>query len=230
MNPHISEEYDAELSNARSLLMEMGGLVERQVQSACQAFIGHDAELAEQVSANDGKVNHLERDIDEQCIQIIARRQPAATDLRTLISIMNASTDLERIGDEADRIAKMARASSGFEIPSDQYNDFREMTTLTSRILASSLDAFARQDAESAVAVIESDEHIDDLYDEIMRNRAEAMRDQIDDIDRSMNVLWCARALERIGDHSKNIGEYVVYLVKGQDVRHADAAAAVADS
>ncbi len=227
MNKHISEEYDAELDNARNLLMEMGGTVEQQVRNACKAFVTHDVELATEVSQADDRINQLELELDELCINIIARRQPAATDLRTLISIMNASTDLERIGDEADRIAKMARATSHLEYPADQYSDIRDIATQVSKILADALDAFARLDSDSALAVIESDEAIDHAYRNIVRSRGMSMREQPNDLERALNILWSARALERIGDHSKNIGEYVVYLVKGRDVRHADAASAI---
>ena len=227
MNRHISEEYDAELDNARNLLMEMGGLVEQQVHKACRAFVSHDAESAADVISADKRINSLEVELDELCINIIARRQPAATDLRTLISIMNASTDLERIGDEADRIAKMARAVSHLEYPADQYSDFRDVAAQVSTILSNALDAFARLDASSALSVIKSDDEIDTAYENIVKNRGMSMRERPDDLERALNILWSARALERIGDHSKNIGEYVVYLVKGRDVRYTDAASAV---
>jgi len=221
MNRHISEEYDAELDNVRQLLMQMGGLVELQVQRACQAFVTHDAELAVTVKADDKKINKLEVELDELCINIIARRQPAATDLRTLISIMNACTDLERIGDESGRIAKMTSEIAHLEYPADQYSDFRNLSTSVFTILSRALDAFARLDADSAMSVIRSDESIDAAYREIVRNRGVAMREHPDEIERSLSVLWSARALERIGDHSKNIGEYVIYLVKGKDIRHS---------
>jgi len=225
MNRHISEEYDTELNHARQMLMQMGGLVEQQLQKACQAFVTHDAEVATTVSDADRKINHLEVELDELCINIIARRQPAATDLRTLISIMNASTDLERIGDEADRIAKMTREIAHLEYPADQYSDFRNLSNSVFEILSKALDAFARLDSDSALAVIEMDESIDDAYRAIVRSRGTTIREQPDEVERSLNVLWSARALERIGDHSKNIGEYVVYLVKGQDIRHSASAA-----
>jgi phosphate transport system protein len=220
--PHISEQFDAELDAVRNLLMEMGGLVEQQLHDASQALITQDDELAGTVREKDAHINQLEIDIDEQCIHIIARRQPAASDLRTLISVMKASTDLERIGDEAGRIAKMAQAVSGMEYPPDQYNDFRHIASLAEDIVASSLDAFARLDAEGAVKVIDSDEAIDQAYNAIVRERGSTMRQDASGIDRAMNVIWAARALERIGDHAKNISEYVVFLVKGQDVRHSE--------
>lgn len=227
MHPHISEEFEAELEKASALLMEMGGLVEQQLRKACTAFVNHDAELAQQVRADDRKVNQFEVDLDDLCVNIIARRQPAATDLRTLISVMKASTDLERIGDESRRIAKMAQAISHLEFPADQYADFRDLSARVARILSEGLDAFARLDAVSAVKVIASDQAIDDAYDSIVKSRGIRMRERVEDLDRSLNVLWSARALERVGDHSKNIGEYVVYLVKGKDVRHSDATAAI---
>lgn len=221
-NPHISEQFDAELDAARNLLMEMGGLVEQQVHDASQALINQDDELAGRVRENDARINQLEVDIDEQCIHVIARRQPAATDLRTLISIMKASTDLERIGDEAGRIAKMAQALAGMEYPADQYSDIRQLSALAEEILANSLDAFARLDADGAMKAIASDEQIDQGYNAIVRERGSNMRQDAAGIDRAMNVIWAARALERIGDHAKNLSEYVVYLVKGQDVRHSE--------
>ena len=221
-NPHISEQYDAELDAARNLLMEMGGLVEQQLQNAVRALINQDEELATKVREADVKVNQLEVDIDERCIHIIARRQPAASDLRTLISVMKASTDLERIGDESGRVAKMAQALSQMEYPADQYRDFRQLAALAEEIVARSLDAFARLDADGALQVIESDEQIDQGYNALVRERSSNMRQDSASIDRAMNVIWAARALERIGDHAKNISEYVVYLVRGQDVRHAD--------
>lgn len=221
-NPHISEQYDAELDAVRNLLMEMGGLVEQQLHDAAKALIDHDHELAASVRNNDSRVNQLEVDIDERCIHIIARRQPAARDLRTLISIMKASTDLERIGDEAGRVAKMAQALSGMEYPADQYNDFRRVAALAEEIVANSLDAFARLDPEGAIRAIESDEQIDEGYNAILRERGSNMRQDAAGIDRAMNVIWAARSLERIGDHAKNISEYVVYLVKGMDVRHSE--------
>ena len=155
MNRHISEQYDTELGSARTLLLEMGGLVEQQLQQACQSLYSHDLELADKVRAGDAKINQLEVDIDDLCAQIIARRQPAATDLRTLISIMKASTDLERIGDEAERIAKMAQKVANLAQPADHYGDIREMASMVNSMLANALDAFARLSAEGAVSVIE---------------------------------------------------------------------------
>jgi phosphate transport system protein len=218
---HISEQFDAELNKVRSLLMEMGSQVELQLQNAVRALIGHDIELAAQVRAADDRVNRLEVEIDEHCVQIIALRQPAASDLRTLVSVMKASTDLERVGDEASRIAKMAQAVAGMDYPADQYRDFRQMAELTKAIVVRSLDAFARQDVDTATTVITEDEAIDDAYGAMVRSQVSLMHQDGASIDRAMNVIWAARALERIGDHAKNISEYVVFLVKGKDVRHS---------
>lgn len=230
MNRHISEQYDAELDSARALLLEMGGLVEQQLQQACQALYSHDLDLADRVRAGDVAINQHEVKIDNLCTQIIARRQPAATDLRTLISIMKASTDLERIGDEAERIAKMAKKVANLELPADHYGDIRDMASQVHTMLTQALDAFARQNAKSAVSVIDADEAVDDAYDEILKERGASMKSSPDTIEQSLTILWVARALERCGDHAKNLSEYVVYLVKGKDVRHADASAVVSDS
>ena len=220
MSAHISEQFDIELAQVRDQFMKMGGLVEALVRDAATALVNHDAELARQVRERDAGVNRLEIEIDELCVHTIARRQPAASDLRTVISIMKASTDLERIGDEACRIAKMTQSLAQLEYPSDQYRDFREMAALTEAMVAASLDAFARQDADGALAVIASDEAINNCYNAIVQDRGTSMRADSSGVDRGMNVIWAARALERIGDHAKNISEYLVFQVKGEDVRH----------
>ncbi len=220
MNRHISEQFDTELDSARSLLLEMGGLVEQQLQQACLSLYNHDSELADEVKGGDKRINRMEVDIDDLCVQIIARRQPAATDLRTLISIMKASTDLERVGDEAQRIAKMARGVADLELPVDQYRDIRTMADQVIGMLASALDAFARLSADSAVSVIAADQAVDDAYDAIIRELGDEMKAQPEQTERSLTVLWVARALERCGDHAKNLSEYIVYLIEGQDVRH----------
>lgn len=229
MNRHISEQYDVELDSVRSLLLEMGGMAEQQLREACESLYNHDSEMARSVKKGDRKINRFEVDIDDLVVQIIARRQPAATDLRTLISIMNASTDLERVGDEAGRIAKMAKNISKLELPVDQYSDIRAMAEQVQTMLARALDAFARLSSESAIDVIASDNAVDDAYDEIVKEMGAEMKEHPDQVDRSLTILWVARALERCGDHAKNLSEHVVYLVKGKDVRHSDAAAIVSE-
>lgn len=220
MNRHISEQYDTELADIKARLMEMGGLVEQQLERGARALINHDVELAESMNSTEHQINKLEVDLDEQCVQVIARRQPTAGDLRTLICVMRAITDLERIGDESHRIARMARGMAREELPDDQYGAFRELNSLVAQQLASALDAFARLDEKLANEVIQGDEVIDNLYRNIISNLKISMADNPNHINRSMNVIWAARALERIGDHAKNLGEYVMYRVKGEDVRH----------
>jgi phosphate transport system protein len=219
-NPHISQQYDREIDHVRSLLMEMGGLVEQQLSGACKALTTHDTELAEAIKANDKRVNQLEVDLDEACVQILALRQPAATDLRTMVCAMKASTDLERIGDEAKRIAKMAIAVSRLAYPHDQYNDIRDLAELAARQVAGALDALARLDTDQAWTVIAADDALDEDYATIVRERVMRMAGNTAEIERALDVIWTARALERIGDHAKNIGEHVLYLINGKDIRH----------
>ncbi len=221
MNRHISRQYDSELEHARTRLMEMGGLVERLVQEAVQALVTHDAELARSVREDDAAVNRLEVELDETCVQIIARRQPAASDLRTLIAIMKASTDLERVGDESGRIAKAAIAVAPLEVPEDQYADCAQLYELVARLLSGALDALARRDADKALKLIAADAEVDAGYNAILRSTATSMHADPDAVDRGLNVIWAARALERIGDHAKNICEYTIFLVRGEDVRHS---------
>ncbi len=221
MSKHISQSYDLELDEIKAGLMEMGGLVEQQLERASRALVNHDVSLAREVRSDDDRINQMELELDEQCVQIIARRQPAASDLRTLISVMRAITDLERIGDEADRIAKMAANMDREDMPEDQYKDFRALNTEVARQLSHSLDAFARRDVDSARAVIAGDEVVDDGYKDLVAAMLNTMATEPRSINRSMNIIWAARALERIGDHAKNLGEYVVYQVQGEDVRHS---------
>lgn len=221
MTKHISEQYDLELAQIRDLLMEMGGLVEQQVNHACLALIGHDAALAHEVREVESRLNQYDVELDDRCVSIIAKRQPTAGDLRIVVSVMKTVTDLERVGDEADRIARMAITMSDREMPDDQYADFRLIHEDIMRMLRRTLDAFARQDVESALRVIGSDDDIDAAYNRLVRRCSQAMSDSPEDvIQHAISLMWAARALERIGDHAKNISEYVIYQVKGQDVRH----------
>ncbi|MEM6707614.1 MAG: phosphate signaling complex protein PhoU [Pseudomonadota bacterium] len=222
MNRHISEQFDEELEALRKQLLEMGGLVERQIDMACRALIAHDIDLADEVRVMDGTVNAYEVAIDDQVIHVIARRQPTATDLRTLICIMKASTDLERMGDESDRIAKMAQGMGRLPFPPDQYKHVREMSQQVRRMVTNVLDAFARNDSTAAQQVIADDRSVDDQYREATAYQLLQLKENPEQAERSMNTLWTLRALERIGDHAKNIGEQVVFKVLGEDVRHPD--------
>ena len=229
MQKHISEQYDLELSEIRDTLMEMGGLVEAQVNNACTSLVTHDMELAEEVRDNESRLNQFEVDLDDRCVSIIAKRQPTAGDLRAIVSVMKVITDLERIGDEADRIARMALDLADSEKPKHQYADFRGIHGNVMKMLKRTLDAFARLDVESALRVFEDDEFIDRAYNKIVRQSIETMQNNPEEVERSVSVMWASRALERIGDHAKNISEYVIYQVKGRDVRHSDVAVELLD-
>ena len=218
MNRHISETYDAELDSVRLRLLAMGGLVEKQLQRAVRAFANHDLGLAGEVRAADDEINRLEVELDDHCISIIALRQPAATDLRLLVCIMKAGTDLERVGDEADRIAKAAVAAAPLPQPRNQHADIVRLSVLVEAMLGRALDAFARLDVDAAYDVIAADAEVDDEYDAVIRNAGETTTAEPE---LWLNTMWAARALERIGDHAKNLCEHVVYMVKGKDVRHS---------
>jgi phosphate transport system protein len=222
MQKHISEQYDLELSQIRDTLMEMGGLVEVQVNNACTALVNHDMELAEDVRDMESRLNQFEVELDDRCVSVIAKRQPTAGDLRGIVSVMKVITDLERIGDEADRIAKMALDLADSEKPEHQYAEFRAIHTNVVKMLKRTLDAFARLDVEGALRVFEDDENIDRAYNKIVRQSIATMQTNPQEVERSVSLMWAARALERIGDHAKNISEYVIYQVKGRDVRHSD--------
>ena len=224
MHKHISEQYDLELSQIRDTLMEMAGLVEVQVNNACTSLVNHDMELAEEVRDVESRLNQFEVDLDDRCVSIIAKRQPTAGDLRAIVSVMKVITDLERIGDEADRIAKMALELADSEKPEHQYAEFRAIHANVMKMLKRTLDAFARLDVESALRVFEDDENIDRADNKIVRQSIEDMQSNPQEVERSDSLMWAARALERIGDHAKNISEYDIYQVKGHDVRHSDVA------
>lgn len=220
LDHHISKQFNAELEDVRNRVLAMGGLVEQQIGDALRALEKYDGALAENVVTNDYKVNAMEVAIDEECSRIVARRQPAASDLRLILAIIKTITDLERIGDEAERIARMAIRLADASGPRSQYFELRHMGTHVRYMLHDALDSFARLDAAAARAVAERDTQIDHEYGSILRELMTFMMEDPRTISRMLNVVWCARSLERIGDHAKNICEYVVYLVEGKDVRH----------
>ncbi len=220
---HISQKFDQEMESLRNKVLKMGGLVEQQIQGAITALQDTNAQGAEKIILNDHKVNALEVNIDEACTQILARRQPAASDLRMVIAVIKTITDLERIGDEAEKIAKMALSlaeeDAGF---SSRYAGIRHLSGQVQRMVHDVLDAYARLDVDAAIKVVRDDEIADKEYHDLMRMLITYMMEDPRKISEVLDVIWAARALERIGDHAKNIGEYVIYLVKGKDIRHLD--------
>ena len=220
INTHISRQYNEELEDIRTRVLQMGGLVEKHTEQALIALLKGDAELGETVSTNDYLVNKMEVGIDEECNQIIARRQPAASDLRLVMTVIKVITDLERIGDEADKIARMAVRLAGEERPKNNYQEIQFLGNHVQRMVHDALDAFARLDTDAALRVAREDRQVDKEYEGVMRQMITYMMEDPRTITRVLNVIWAARALERIGDHARNICEYVIYLVKGKDIRH----------
>ena len=218
---HTSKQFDAELEAVRALVLQMGGLVESQIRFAIESLVSGDIALMNRVIADDHRVNAMEVEIDECCNQIIARRQPAAGDLRMVMTVIKTITDLERIGDEAEKIARMAKLLSQKErmiLP--QYNEIKHASELALDMLCKSLDAFARLDITTAVQVVRQDEQVDEQFRTIIRYLITFMREDPRTISTALEILFIAKAIERIGDHAKNMSEYVVYMVKGRDVRH----------
>ncbi len=222
MSEHTSKQFDVELSAIRERVLEMGGLVERQIGQAIDALVSGDASLMHQVVANDHRVNELEVEIDENCNHILVRRQPTAGDLRMVMTVIKTITDLERIGDEAEKIARMAQrlAQNQRLLGMPRYTEVRHVASLVQQMLRQSLDAFARLDLTSVGQVVRQDEQVDDEYRAILRLLISCMMEDPRTISTALDILFVAKAIERIGDHAKNMSEYVVYMVKGRDVRH----------
>jgi phosphate transport system protein len=218
---HTSKQFDIDLETIRSHVLQMGGLVEAQVRNAIISLVENDVELMGHVIEEDHRVNAMEVKIDEACSQLIARRQPAASDLRLILMVIKAITDLERIGDEAEKIARMAKMLSekhGLAIP--RYHQVKQASEMAIDMLIKSLDAFARLDVQLAAEVVRQDDLVDREFRSILRYLITFMMEDPRTISASLEILFVAKAIERIGDHAKNISEYVIYMVKGRDVRH----------
>lgn len=217
---HISRQFNNEMEDIRNKVLTMGGLVEQQVELATRAFMSYDMESAEKVIQQDQLVNTLEKDIDHECTEIMAKRQPAAFDLRMLIATIKIITDLERIGDEAARIAKMTMRLEGADYYQDKYFEIEHLLEMVKDMLNGALDAYARTDIEEVIEITAQDSKVDREYTAITRQLITQMMENPRNITRALDMLWTARALERIGDHSCNVCEHVIYMVKGKDVRH----------
>ena len=217
---HISRQFNDELEEVRSHLLAMGGMVEKQVADAVSSLVNADSALALEVLTTEKKINSMELAIDEECTRVIALRQPAASDLRLLVVATKANIDLERMGDEASKVAKMAIKLSEDGVLPKGYIEVRHIGAHVCTMLHDALDAFARFDADLALQVVHEDRSVDMEYESAMRQLVTFMMEDPRYITRVLNVLWSLRALERIGDHARNIAEHVIYLVKGRDVRH----------
>jgi len=218
---HLSTQFDSELNSVSARVMELGGLVESQIRQAVYALSQFSAEVAQQVTDMESRVNAMEVEIDRELSSIIARRQPTARDLRLLIAISKTTANLERVGDEAEKIARMVKSiinsGSARALPS---SDLRVAAELASGLLRKALDAFARLDVKTAVTILKDDDLIDKEFDGFVRKLITYMMEDPRYITRVLNVLWVLRCLERIGDHARNISEQLIYMVKGADVRH----------
>jgi phosphate transport system protein len=218
---HLSTQFDSELTSVSTQVLEMGGLVESQIRQAIYSLSQFSLEASEQVSANEPRVNAMEIEIDHDLSSIIARRQPTARDLRLLIAISKTTANLERVGDEAEKIARMVRSIIQSGAPRSLPSlELRVASDLASGLLNKALDAFARLDVNAALSILKEDDLIDAEFDGFVRKLVTYMMEDPRMISPSLDLLFLAKAIERIGDHAKNIAEFIIYVVKGEDVRH----------
>jgi len=223
---HSSKQYELDLEAIRSKVLLMGGMVEKQFHDAIACFRSPSAVEADRIIAADVEVNHMEVALDDACSHLIVKRQPAANDLRTVMATIKAITDLERIGDEATKIARAARTMHQRGMTPIAHEELvRVMADTAGQLLHDALDSFARLDEKQAAELIVKDEIIDHEFRSVMRNVITFMMEDPRTISASLDTLWVAKAIERIGDHAKNISEYVIYVVEGKDIRHTDYAA-----
>lgn len=217
---HISEKFNKDLEDIRNKVLTMGGLVEHQIELAVQAFTTGDLELADQVIKQDNQVDALEMAIDQECSQIIALRQPTAFDLRMLISVIKIVREIERAGDKAERIAQMAIKLAGTEHQLHRQYELEHMAEIIKEMLHLALDSFARVNIENITDITGRDENVNREYENIIRRLITRMMEDPRNITRALDVIWTARAMERIGDYACNICEHLIYMVNGEDVRH----------
>jgi len=217
---HTSSSFNTDLERVRSSVLEMGGLIEAQLDKAITALRDSNITLAEDVIVTDTEINRYDVSIDEGCTRIFALRAPAASDLRLVQTVIRTTTDLERIGDEIKRVAKMAIANSKGSADASLYNRVEHLGNSVKATLHRALDAFARMDVDAAIEVAGEDKRIDQEYESMMRQLMTYMMEDPRSIPRILDIMWAARSLERIGDRCQNICEYIIYYVKGKDVRH----------
>jgi len=220
---HISQRYTQELEDICSKVLQMGGLVESQTENAVNALLERDPVIAQEVIGKDDEVNQMEVGIDEECVKVIARRQPAAGDLRLVFTVGKVITDLERIGDEAEKIARYSKKlAKKKKTVGGMHSDLTHLSHLVLSMLHDSLDAFARLDPEQALHVVGMRNSVNKEFNTLSRLLITHMMEDSRNIKNVLRITWCARSLERIGEHSRNISEYVVFLVKGKDIRHTN--------
>ena len=217
---HTSTRFNAELERVRSRVLAMGGFVEEQLRRSLTALAEGDSQLGQSVARDDSKVNGMEVSIDEECWRILATRAPAAGDLRMIVATIKTITDLERVGDECEKIAHIAARLASVDQPADRYREVRHIGRIVQTMVRDTLDAFARLDAAAALRICREDRQVDEEYESIQRQCITFMMEDPHSIRRALDVMWVVRSLERIGDHAKNICEYIIYMVHGKDVRH----------
>ena len=220
LSQHISRRFNEDLEKIRGRVLAMGGFVEDQLAKAVSALVEGDSRLGESVVQDDFQVNAMEVTIDEECSRILATRAPAASDLRLIVAIIKAITDLERMGDECEKIGLIAARLAVEERPANKYREVKHLGRLVQSIVHDALDAFARLDPDAALRVARMDKAVDEEYEAIQRQSITFMMEDPRNISRALDVMWIVRALERIGDHAKNICEYVIFMVHGKDIRH----------
>ena len=221
MSEHTYKQFDIELESLRTRVLQMGGLVEQQVKKAMQGLYAADTSLLEAVVREDARVNQLEIELDEACNQVIAKRQPTAIDLRMITTVIKAISDLERIGDKAHKIGRLGLALNAQHTSFTPDVELRHMAELSPEMLHTALDAFARLNVTAAAEVVHQDEAVNVEYSSVVRQLITYMMEDPRTISRSLDIMSIAKAIERVGDHAKNIAEYVIYMVKGLNVRHA---------
>ena len=220
MNEHTSKNFDLELENLRTRVLQMGGLVEQQIRKAMEGLSAGDIPLLQTVIRDDNHVNQLEIELDAACNQVIAKRQPTAIDLRMIVTVLKSTSDLERIGDKARKIARLGTALHDQNAASIPNVELSHISELSLKMLRTALDSFARLDVTAAAEVLHLDETVNAEYHALIRQLITYMMEDPRTITHSLDIMGIAKAIERVGDHAKNIAEYVIYMVKGLDIRH----------